>query len=132
MNSKLFLTILGAWFLFMILAIINGLIRNVVYKPIVGDLVAHQISSIIFIAVILIVTYIIFKLTSLKLNDSEALLTGTIWLTMTIVFEFIAGHYVFGNPWENIFADYDLFKGRLWSIVLLFIFLSPYIVNKIK
>jgi len=52
MNSKFFIVTIGAWFIFMILAIINAGIRNNVYKPIVGDLAAHQISTIIFVVLI--------------------------------------------------------------------------------
>ena len=44
---------LGMWFLFMILAIINAGIRNEVYKSLVGDLMAHQIGTVLFIVVIL-------------------------------------------------------------------------------
>jgi len=46
MEMKIITVTLGTWFLFMILAIINAGIRNGVYKPIVGDLTAHQISTL--------------------------------------------------------------------------------------
>ena len=38
-----------AWFGMMILAILNGGLRDVLYKPRVGDLVAHQISTVILL-----------------------------------------------------------------------------------
>ncbi len=131
MNSKFFIITIGAWFLFMFLAIVNAGIRNNVYKPVVGDLVANQISTLIFITVIFAVTYLVLRFSSLKLSDSEALLMGTIWLVFTIIFEFIAGHYVFGNSWEKLFADYNILKGRIWILVLLTTFLSPYLANKL-
>ncbi len=132
MDSRFVIVTIGAWFLFMVLAIINAGIRNGVYKPVVGDLAAHQISSIVFMAVILVVTYVILRFSKLELGDSEALFMGTIWLSLTIVFEFVAGHYVFGNPWEKLLADYNLLEGRIWSLVLLTIFLAPYIINKLR
>ncbi len=55
---------------------------------------------------------------------------GLIWLLLTIFFEFIAGHYIFGNPWDRIVGDYNILKGRIWSLVLLTTFLAPYITNK--
>ena len=131
MNSKFFALTIGTWFLFMFLAIVNAGIRNNVYKPLVGDLVAHQISTIIFIIVIFAVTYLVLRFSSMKLSDSEALLMGTIWLVLTIIFEFIAGHYIFGNSWEKLFADYNILRGRIWSLVLLTTFLSPYLANKL-
>lgn len=57
---------------------------------------------------------------------------GVIWLFSTIAFEFIAEHYVFGNSWEKLLADYNLFEGRIWSLVLLTILLAPYIANKLR
>ena len=131
MNSKFFALTIGIWFLFMFLAIVNAGIRNNVYKPLVGDLVAHQISTIIFIIVIFAVTYLVLRFSSMKLSDSEALLMGTIWLVLTIIFEFIAGHYIFGNSWEKLFADYNIIKGRIWVFVLITTFLSPYLANKL-
>jgi len=131
MNSKFFAITIGAWFLFMVLAIINAGVREGVYKPVVGDLAAHQISTIIFVTVILVVTYLILKFANLELSDSEALLMGTIWLVSTIIFEFIAGHYAFGNSWEKLFADYNILEGRIWLLVLLTTLLSPYLTNKL-
>jgi hypothetical protein len=114
----------------MILAIINAGLRNNVYKPIVGDKIAHQISTIILIIIILVMTYIIFRLSSLELADNEALLMGFLWFIFTMVFEFLAGHYIFGSSWDKIFADYNLLKGRIWSLVLIIILISPYVSNK--
>jgi hypothetical protein len=34
-----------------------------------------------------------------------ALAIGTLWVGLTIAFEFGAGHYVFGTPWEALRAD---------------------------
>ena len=132
MDSRFVIFTIGAWFLFMVIAIINAGIRNGVYKLAVGDLAVHQISSITFMTVILVVTYVILRFSNLELGDSEALFMGTTWLGLTIVFEFVAGHYAFGNPWEKLLTDYNLFEGRIWSLVLLTIFLAPYITNKLQ
>jgi len=129
MEMKIIAVTLGTWFLFMILAIINAGIRNGVYKPIVGDLTAHQISTVIFAIVIFVVTYLILRFSDLNLSDSQALLMGTIWLILTIGFEFIAGHYIFGNSWEKLLADYNILNGRIWSLVLLTIFTAPLLSN---
>ena len=122
---KIIAVTLGTWFLFMILAIINAGIRNGVYKPIFGDLTAHQISTIIFIIVILVVTYLILRFSDLNLSDSQALFMGITWVILTIGFEFIAGHYAFGNSWEKLLADYNILNGRVWSLVPLTVFIAP-------
>jgi hypothetical protein len=114
----------------MVLAIINAGIRNGVYKPIIGDLRAHQLSTIIFIAIILIVTYLVLGFSHLKLTTQETFIIGTVWLLLTICFEFLAGHYVFGNSWDKLIADYNILKGKIWSLVLVTLFFSPYLTNK--
>jgi hypothetical protein len=37
------------WFGMMVLAIVNGVFRDFTYKPYVGDLAAHQISTAVLI-----------------------------------------------------------------------------------
>jgi hypothetical protein len=132
LDSRYVIFTVGVWLLFMVIAIINAGIRNGVYKPIVGDLAAHQISSIIFIVAIFLVTYFALRFSNLALTDTQSLYIGIVWLIFTILFEFVAGHYVFGNPWENLIKDYNLLEGRIWSLVLLTIVLSPYITNRLQ
>ena len=122
---------IGTWFLFMILAIINAIIRNEGYKPLIGDLRAHQLSTFTFIILIFVVTYFVLKFSNLQISDKEAILLGFLWLMMTITFEFIAGHFIFGNPWEKLIADYNILQGRIWILVLFTILFSPYITNKL-
>jgi hypothetical protein len=62
----------------------------------------------------------------------QSVYIGAAWLVFTILFEFIAGHYVFGNPWESLIRDYNLLEGRIWSLVLLTIFVAPYLTNKLQ
>jgi hypothetical protein len=40
-------------------------------------------------------------------SRAEAMWVGVQWLFQTLAFEFLAGHYLFGNSWEKLFADYN-------------------------
>jgi len=130
MDRKFIFVLIGTWLVFMILAIINAIIRNAVYKPIIGDLRAHQLSTIIFIILVISITYLILRFSHLYLSDKEALIMGLIWLVFTICFEFLAGHYVFGNSWDKLFADYNIIKGRIWSLVLITTLFAPFISKR--
>jgi hypothetical protein len=44
---------------------------------------------------------------------------GIAWLLLTVAFEFLAGHYLFHNPWARLLEDYNVFRGRIWVLVLL-------------
>ena len=34
------------------------------------------------------------------------------------------------DPWDRLIGDYNILKGRIWSLVLLTTFFAPYITNK--
>ncbi|NMB81235.1 MAG: hypothetical protein GYA14_05405, partial [Ignavibacteria bacterium] len=95
------------------------------------QLSAHQLSVVSGILFFAIYVWIIsgkWRMTSKK----QAITIGLMWLFMTIIFEFIFGHYVMGHAWEMLFNDYNIFEGRLWMIVLVWITLSPYIFYNIR
>ncbi len=131
MNKKLFIKTIAIWFLLAMLATTNGIVRNSWYKPAVGDLLAHQISTFVFIIVLLTVSYLAFCRSFHELTDKTLLLIGFIWVLMTEAFEFLAGHYLFGNSWEKLFADYNIFAGRIWILVVIATLFAPYLGKKI-
>jgi len=130
--KKIVIKAVLGWFLLAMMATINGIARNALYKPVVGDLLAHQISTIILIIVFFVVTYLLFRRDFALINGKVWLGVGFSWLVATEAFEFLVGHYVFGNSWEKLLADYNLFAGRLWILVILAIFIAPYTLSKIK
>ena len=108
-----------------VLAIINGTIRNSVYAPKLGDYEGHVISSIIAIVYTLVITYLFISNLKLDVTKTDLLLIGAFWLIITIIFEFVFGHYVAGHSWNRLIADYNILKGRMWSLVLLITFVAP-------
>ena len=128
--KTIFIYALIVWVVLLFLAILNAGIRNSVYKPVVGDLFAHQISSVIFIAVIFGATYVLLKIPGINYVTMDLILIGVIWVSMTVIFEFGFGHYVMGNTWEKLLGDYNILEGRIWSLVLVANAVAPVIVSK--
>ncbi|KPL14434.1 MAG: hypothetical protein AMS26_10730 [Bacteroides sp. SM23_62] len=119
------------WFVLVIVAIINGIIRNEVYKDSLGDLHAHQLSTLTAIALFGLVIWgftHLWKITSAQ----QAWAIGFIWLGMTILFEFIFGHFVMGHPWSRLLHDYNIFQGRVWILVLIWTTIAPYVFYKLS
>jgi hypothetical protein len=50
---------------------------------------------------------------------------GVLWVVLVLAFEFLAGHYVFGQPWERLLEDYNIAHGRVWVLVLLTCLVAP-------
>ena len=120
-----------AWLGIVIIMIINGSIRTFVYGPIMSELTAHQISSVTGIILIGLVTWLLSLRWKIQ-SEGHALAIGSIWLVLTIVFEFVFGHYVMGHPWSRLLYDYNLLEGRVWSLVLIFTMIAPYMIYKMR
>jgi hypothetical protein len=65
-------------------------------------------------------------------GESDALLIGLFWVVLTVAFEFLAGHYVFGNAWQKLFADYNIVRSRIWLLVLITSLISPMLAAKLR
>lgn len=120
-----------SWLGLVVLAIVNGAIRENVYGPYMSELSAHQLSTLIVL--ILFSTYIFVMTGIFKIQSTnQSILIGCIWLVMTILFEFVFGHYVMGNPWQQLFNDYNILEGRVWILILLWTTVAPYTFYKIR
>lgn len=131
MQTKLLMLTIGTWFLFMILAIFNAIVRESIFSSFLNELRAHQLSTLTLMIIIFTITYLILHYTQIKLSDQQAIFIGLIWMLMTISFEFIAGHYLFGNSWEKLISDYNLLNGRIWIFIPITSIISPYLATKI-
>jgi hypothetical protein len=117
----------AVWSGIMILAILNGGFRDVLLTPRLGDLAARAISCLTLAILILLVTWISLPWIR-PASMPDAWRIGTMWLAMTLAFEFGAGRYVFGTPWSALLADYNLLAGRLWILVLLATVTAPALI----
>jgi hypothetical protein len=129
--DKTILILTIAWLGGIPLAILNAGARNNLYGSYVNELQAHQISS--FTAMVLFALY--FWVLNKKWNitsPNQAFLIGFNWLILTVIFEFLFGHYVMDHPWDRLLHDYDISAGRLWSLVLLWNFIGPYVIFRLS
>jgi hypothetical protein len=120
-----------AWVPMVLIAIANGALRHAWYGRYVGELQAHQISTAS--GILLFGAYIWIIIAVWRPESSrQALAVGLLWLGLTVVFEFVFGHYVAGHPWSRLLHDYNLVAGRVWVIVLLFVTVAPYGIYRLQ
>ena len=120
-----------SWIGMVAIAILNGLIREKAYGPYMGELPAHQLST--FIGILLFGAYIWVLTGTYPIKSStQALIIGGMWLIMTVIFEFVFGHFVMGHPWSELLYDYNLIKGRVWSLVLIWTAAAPYLFFRLR
>jgi hypothetical protein len=122
---------LGLWLGFLMIAIACGMIREKFLVPGLGPLVGRALGTLLVAVIIfgLIYAYI----GKLKGATQVSLVKlGLFWTMATIAFEFLFGRYVLGLSWELLWADYQVFQGRLWPLVLIVTLLGPLLAKKIR
>jgi len=131
MNKKLLSKLFLIWLTFIPIAIINGSIRHYLYQPYIGELLAHQLSTLSASLFLFLTVYLYLKNFLPTLSYQSAFLTGLILVLLTILFEFIFGHYIVGHSWQKLFADYDLSQGKIWSLFLVTMLFTPALLKKL-
>lgn len=131
MNIKLILYSLIMWLIFAVFFNLNGILRKLLYERLTGEYGGHLISTVIGIFAVFAGTYLFLRINDGSHRYLTLLTIGIIWVILTISFEFLFGHFVIKHPWSRLLADYNLFKGRLWSLVVLSILLAPALMGSI-
>jgi len=54
------------------------------------------------------------------------------WMVLTFLFEFGLGRYVLGDSWGNFLHAYNLLKGRVWGLFILWVGLAPYAIYRLR
>lgn len=121
----------GVWLLIVIAAVINGVIREILFVPMLGIEMALPLSGI----VLSIIIFLFSLLTVSFIGASETkiyLFVGMYWMFLTLSFEFLFGHYIAEKSWHEIMQVFDILGGNLFILVLLVTTFSPWVSAKIK
>jgi hypothetical protein len=110
------------------LGIANGVARDLLFTDRVGDLAAHQISTGTLIAALTGYSRALERRWPIPTTRS-AWTIGAMWLSLTVVFEFVLGHYVAGESWASLVRNYDARKGRIWGLVPISMAILPAVVR---
>ena len=65
-------------------------------------------------------------------HQNELLKLGIFGTVLTIAFECLFGRYAMGVFWKLLFADYNVFQGSLWPLVLMVTLLGPVLAWKMR
>jgi len=107
----------------LVIAVVNGAVRDFVYRKRIGELAAHQLSTVIGSSLFLVYIRAIIHVWR-PASPQMALGVGLLWLALTLVFEFGFGR-ARKLPWTTLLRDYNIFAGRLWILVLLVVTFAP-------
>ncbi len=122
---------MGIWFVIVFAAIMNGTIREKILVPIIGSNLALPLSGISLAIIVFVVSFLIIPF----IGASEPKIyfsIGLFWVVLTLLFEFIFGHFVAGKPWKDIMQVFNLKEGDLFIVVLCVTAISPWLAAKIR
>jgi hypothetical protein len=131
MNSLNYVKAAGLWLGFLMVAIGCGMIRERFLVPGLGPLAGRALGTLLVGAIIFGLIYA-YEGNLKGATRGSLLKLGLGWTMATIAFEFLFGHYVMGHAWDSLWADYNIFQGRLWPLVLMVTLFGPLVARKIR
>jgi len=123
-RPSVFLYPLGIWVVMAVLAVANGVFRELVIIPRTGEYVGHVVSTLLLVGAILVVAGLYFANAPIEYSRGELVLVGVGWTVLTVGFEFLVG-YLEGTPVSETIGQYDVFAGQVWILVPLTLLFAP-------
>lgn len=118
------------WVAILLLAMLNGVLRESVFIPQLGRAPGLLLSGLLLSVLILLVAY--FSLPWLATRQPGQLVAiGLGWLGLTLSFEFAFG-LLQGTSLPVLLDAYTFKGGNIWPVVLLVTACAPYLAAKLR
>lgn len=118
------------WAAILLLAILNGILRESVFIPQLGRAPGLTLSGLLLSVLILLVAY--FSLPWLATRQPGQLVAIWFgWLGLTLIFEFAFG-LLRGTSLSALLDAYTFKGGNIWPVVLLVTACAPYLAAKLR
>ncbi|MEP6765210.1 MAG: hypothetical protein ABJB66_12905 [Gemmatimonadaceae bacterium] len=106
---------------------VNGVFRELILKRFFASRVSDVMSAIIGVVLIGLITRVGFRPFNISTSTVTLITTSVLLVVLTVVFESTLALFVDHKSWSEIGAHYNLRRGELWSLVLAFLALTPFI-----
>lgn len=130
-RQQIILRSLIIWLGIILAEIVHGIVRAVAVVPQVGKFRADQLGVFSGSLIILVIAYFTIEWIGAR-RTGELLAVGVVWTVLAFVFEMLFGYFVVGLAWEELFASYNLFRGGLMPLGLLFMLVSPLVAKSLR
>jgi hypothetical protein len=109
---------------------LNGIARTVFLNKRVGALKAKRLSMISALALCLLICYFYVPLLHIR-TDTGLLLLGVSLSTFMLVFDLALARLVAGARWDAILDDFNIFKGNLLAVGMIFMVFCPLLSSRL-
>lgn len=121
---------LAIWAGILVLAVLNGALREAVLSPKLGTAPGLVLSGVLLSALIFVVAYFSLPWIGAR-RPAELVGIGLGWVALTLVFEFSFGLWQ-GKSWQVMLEAYTFKGGNIWPVVLVVTALAPYLAGKLR
>ncbi|MGD9736026.1 MAG: hypothetical protein AB7V58_10530 [Solirubrobacterales bacterium] len=118
----------AAWAGGAVLGVANGALREGTYGRRLPEPAANALSAATAIGLFATCFSFLQRRWPLR-SRPQALAVGATWLGLTVCFEFGLGRAL-DRSWEELGAEYDLRRGRLWPLVLASLAIGPELARR--
>lgn len=130
MAATVVLKAFAVWAVILLLAILNGTLRESVLLPTLGAPSGLILSGAILSLVILATAYLALPWLGTRLAV-HLWGIGLGWLALTVVFEFSFGLWQ-GKSWPTLLEAYTFRGGNIWPVVLIVIAVAPSVARRLR
>jgi hypothetical protein len=114
----------------LVLAVLNGAAREFFYKGSLGELGAHQLSTVTLLILFSAYIWVVIRRWP-PASGRQAWLIGLLWLVLTLIFEFGFGRFG-GRSWASLLQEYNLLAGRVWLFIPAWVAVAPYLFYRLQ
>jgi len=122
---------LALWLAILLLAILNGTLREKALIPAMGTFTGLITSGIVLSTCIALVAIFAAPWYG-PLPQSRYWLIGLFWLFLTLLFEFSFGRFIQHKDWAQLLQAYTFNGGNIWPVVLAVTLLSPWLAARLR
>jgi len=129
MAATIWLKAFALWSAILVLAMLNGALRERLLVPAMGSFGAFIASGTILSGCIFLVAFLAAPWYG-RPPSPQWLLVGLFWLLLTLVFEFGFARFVQDKSWPELFEAYTFKGGNIWPLVLVAALISPWLAAR--
>jgi hypothetical protein len=129
MAVQLAVRTLAVWMAILVLAVVNGIVRESVLVPALGSAPGLFLSGLLLSCFILIAAFLALPWLGAR-STRQLLLVGIGWVLLTLVFEFSFG-WLQGMNLDELLSAYTFEGGNIWPVVLLVTAVAPWLAARL-
>jgi hypothetical protein len=119
------------WGAILVLAILNGILREKALIPAFGSVTGFIASGIALSACIFVVAVAAAPWYG-SMTSRQWWLVGALWFLLTLSFEIGFGRVVQHKTWAELVEAYGFRGGNIWPVVLVATLISPWLAAKVR